>query len=47
MRRVYKHFSGHVVGPRPNANGPIRAKMKRGFRMRGHIRQNPVSNSIL
>ena len=26
MRLVYKHFNGHVVGARPNSNGPIVVK---------------------
>ena len=31
MKSVYKHLSGYVVGAPVNSNGPIRAKMKRGF----------------
>ena len=38
MRRVYKHLSGHVVGARPNSNGPIRAKIERGIVPRVTVR---------
>ena len=31
MKPVYKHLCGHVAGAGLNSNGPIRAKMKRGF----------------
>ena len=30
MKPFYKHLSGYAVGARPNSDGPIRAKMKRG-----------------
>ena len=38
MKPVYKHLSGHVVGARPNLNGPIREKMTGGFVSRVTVR---------
>ena len=38
MKSVYKHLSGYVVGAPVNSNGPIRAKMKRGFVSRVTVR---------